>query len=570
MYFKIKSCFCITVFLSALFPSMAQAQFESAQKTIEIIREEHPALQVETALFKALEEGQVEGQRFRDKLGMKAFYEARGYEEAWLQSSFLGQPKANKILKVLEEAWRHGLNPQNYHVDEIRTLMDRNDQKENFKLDLVLSDALVRYGQDLSGMRVNPKSIGQSAKYWRTPLHAEDILRHVADTTDTNAALYGLAPQGKLYKTLQSELERLYKINASENQYDPIRVKGILRPGSSNKSILAIRKRMGFAADDSFEGVYYYDDQLAQSVMAFQKAHGLTPDGIIGPHTVKLMNMTSEDSINQILVNLERLRWVEPEKPSRYVMVNVPSAMLWAIEDNQVELEMPVVVGREKRPTNIFSTNITGIRFNPRWTVPPTIKRDDYLPKLREDPYYLTDRGIELVDKDNMTVDPGLVDWNQATWSDVNNMRMVQGSGSANPLGLVRVIMENPYNIYLHDTPSKSYFKRTDRALSSGCIRMSEPQKLADFVLSHNNGWSEDRKNQILANGRQTDIRADEPLPVYILYQTVWLGDNGQIVYGHDIYGHDAKLLKELKNINGVAIPAMDSGVKTAKSSINS
>jgi murein L,D-transpeptidase YcbB/YkuD len=169
-----------------------------------------------------------------------------------------------------------------------------------------------------------------------------------------------------------------------------------------------------------------------------------------------------------------------------------------------------------------------------------------------------------------MTVDPGLVDWNQATWSDVNNMRMVQGSGSANPLGLVRVIMENPYNIYLHDTPSKSYFKRTDRALSSGCIRMSEPQKLADFVLSHNNGWSEDRKNQILANGRQTDIRADEPLPVYILYQTVWLGDNGQIVYGHDIYGHDAKLLKELKNINGVAIPAMDSGVKTAKSSINS
>jgi len=546
----------------------ANAQVNPIESVVEALSVENPLL-MKTGITQALEDGKLGDQKFYDVPGMKAFYEARDYESAWLESAFLRQRKSEALLKAFEDSWKHGLNPENYHIAEIKRLMDEAKGAERFQLDLLLSDALVRYGRDLTSMRVEPRSIGQLSKYWRQPLRAIDILDHVATNADAGAALDGLAPQGKLYKALQKELARLYKTPDTNPDLQNIYIKGFVKPGSSHKAVLKIRERMGFNPSAAIEGAYYYDDELAQAVMAFQKAHGLTPDGIVGQHTVKLMNMSRDDRINQVLVNLERLRWVEPNKPSRYIMVNVPAAVLWAVEDNKVALEMPVVVGRKKRPTNIFTTQITGIRFNPTWTVPPTIKRDDYLPKLQKDPYYLSDRGIELVDPNNMTVDPGLVDWNNKTWSEVNQMRMVQGSGSGNPLGLVRMIMNNPYNIYLHDTPTKTYFKRANRALSSGCVRMQDAQAVADFVLAKNDNWSAARREKIIARGKMAEVRAQEPLPVYILYQTVWLGERGQIVYGPDMYGHDNKLLKLLTKMNGIVFPA-DDQTKTAQLSWNS
>jgi murein L,D-transpeptidase YcbB/YkuD len=509
---------------------------------------------VEAGMTQFLEAGRVNEKAFYDSAALKAFYEANNYKPVWSKASFFSDSKADKLLDKFENAWKHGLNPASYRVEEIQALMNQYGQEAEYQLDLILSDALIRYGHDLSAMRVDPRSIGQRAKYWREPLAPIDILNHVATHSNLDSALKGLEPSGDLYKKLQRELLSLYRTNPESMEFRQIAVDGLLRPGSSNKAVLSIRERLGFDPNSAPQGAYYYDDQLAQAVMAFQKGQGVKPDGIVGPQTVKLMNITREDRINQLLVNLERLRWVEPNKPERYVMVNVPSATLWAVDNNQVKLEMPVVVGRPKRPTNIFKTEITGIRFNPKWTVPPTIKRDDYLPKLREDPYYLFDRGIELVDKENMTVDPGLINWQEKTWAEVNQMRMIQGSGRSNPLGLVRVIMENPFNIYLHDTPTKSYFKRSNRALSSGCVRMAEPQKFADFVLAPNDNWSKERKDKILASGKEQNIWAHKPLPVYILYQTVWLGEQGQVVYGQDLYGHDAILLKELKKIEGLPV----------------
>lgn len=501
-----------------------------------------------------LEAGYFGSVKFEDLNSLKLFYQEQDYKPVWLTSSFLSSSKATDILPVLQDSWKHGLSPAKYNLNEIKSRMEvaTPSDSEKLELDILISDALVRYGRDLSGMRVNAASIGLRTKDWRQPPSGLDILEHVSRAQDAKSALTVLAPKGKLYKALQEELEALYKASKVEEAPSKISVQGILRPNTSNRAVSDIRSRMGFTADQAPQGVDFYDDELAAAVMVFQKSHGLEPDGIIGAHTIKIMNITREDQINQILVNLERLRWMEPVKPDRYVIVNVPSATLWAIDQEKVALEMPVIVGREKRPTNIFVTEITGIRFNPHWTVPPTIKRDDYLPKLREDPYYLTERGIELVDANNMTVDPGLINWQEKTWGEVNAMRMVQGAGSRNALGLVRVIMENPYNIYLHDTPTKSYFKRTDRALSSGCVRMAEPQKFADFVLAPNEGWTEKSKEPILASGKQTQITASQPLPVYIVYQTVWLGERGQIVYGNDIYNQDSKLLRELGKMNKI------------------
>ncbi len=566
--FTIVACFLFVSLWGTSSQSMAQTNVNSIKDkaiTQEKLLPESSSLVVRASLTSALEVGRINDLKFYDAPGMKAFYESRGYEPVWIKNSLFGKQKTNSILKALENSWTHGLNPNQYHVVEIRQLMDEVKGKDRFQLDLVLSDALVRYGRDMSAMRVNPKAIGQRSRYWRKPLRAIDVLDHVSSQTDVTAAMKSLEPKGQLYKRLQEELNTLYQTTTPQEKESMVHINGIVRPGAHKKSVLSIRNRMGFNADNAPQGAYYYDDQLASAVMAFQKSHGLKPDGIVGRQTVKLMNITREDKINQVLANLERLRWVEQNKPNRYIMVNVPSATLWAVEDEEVKLEMPVVVGRPKRPTNIFSTQVTGIRYNPTWTVPPTIKRDDYLPKLRKDPYYLSDRGIELMEG-GQTIDPGQIDWKSKTWGEVNAMRMVQGSGRTNPLGRVRFLMNNPFNIYLHDTTTKSYFKRADRALSSGCIRLEKPIELADFVLNPNDNWSPERRDEILNRGKLKEVYAQKPLPVYILYQTVWLGEHNQIVYGADIYGHDTTLIKALSEIDGVAIPvAADEATKTAQ-----
>lgn len=556
-----KLYFWAVLVFAAFIGSAPYAMAQDVQNDVEAIVE--VSFAIPEAMAQAFETGEIDDIKLVDPKALKDFYAANEYRIFWQQQSFLnlGTAKYQPLIEAFENAWQHGLNTENYHLATIRRLQYSDDETDRLKLDLILTDALVKYGRDLSGMRVEPRAIGQRAKYWRAPLLAADVLGFVQENTDVGAVIKGVEPSGELYKALQKELVALYKTNPEASEFRAISVDGLLKPGTSNKAVLSVRERLGYDSNTAPQGAYFYDDQLAQAVMAFQQGQGVKPDGIIGPQTVKLMNITRDDRIHQILVNLERLRWVEPNKPERYVMVNVPSATLWAVDGDKVALEMPVVVGRPKRATNIFSTQITGIRFNPRWTVPPTIKRDDYLPKLREDPYYLTDRGIELVDKDNMTVDPGLINWQEKTWAEVNQMRMVQGSGHANPLGLVRVIMENPFNIYLHDTPTKSYFKRSNRALSSGCVRMMHPQDFADFVLEPNDNWSKERKEQILAAGKERNIWAHKPLPVYILYQTVWLGDKGQIVYGQDIYDHDYKLLKELNKID--ALPVSQQGEVT-------
>ncbi len=538
-------------FTFAIQPSHAQTKLPSMQdeQTVTTIA---PTSLIEAAISNALEVGRLGKIKFSDTPGMRAFYQDRGYSPAWIKGSFINGAKTKDILAVFEDSWRHGLNPNNYHVAEIRHLLEKAEGTDQFELELVISDALVRYGHDMTGMRIKPSAIKQRSKYWRKPLLGYDVLTHMAKNTNTTDALHILAPQGNLYKRLQEELINLYKTPADNKKRSRLSAEGVIRPGSTSARVGIIRQRMG-AGTSAPKGKNYYDDGLAQTVMAFQRAHGLKPDGIIGAHTVKLMNMTRKGRINQVLANLERLRWVEPNKPERYVMVNVPSATLWAVDKGSVKLEMPVIVGRAKRPTNIFSTTITGVRINPTWTVPPTIKKDDYLPKLKNDPYYLSKRGIELMSK-GKTVDPGTINWKTVPWGTVNGMQMVQGPGKSNPLGRFRVIMNNPYNIYLHDTPNKTKFSRSDRALSSGCIRMSDPEKFTDFVLSPNSNWSESRKKQLLDAGKKIDVAAESPLPVYILYQTVWLGNGGQIVYGADIYDHDKQLIRELKKVGGLAI----------------
>lgn len=527
-------------------PSQAQIQLKSM---VSEVFDQSPFL-VQAGILPVLESGRLNGVRLVDPSGMKVFYGGREFEPLWVKLRSGSSRKAKNAYEVLEKSWTHGLNPENYHLVEISPLLEREDEDALFALEVLMSDAVIRYVRDLSSMRVSDNMVSRTIRDIQTRPVSEDVLTYLDEYSSPERALSSFEPRGNLYSLLQAELVEL--VQSEAEPYEPIlpiRVSGVLHPGESSPAIRSVRQRLGIDPR-SGQADTYYDDELARAVMYFQRQNGLGDDGIIGPRTLSVLNITREQKIERVIANLERLRWIAREKPDRYILVNIPSARLWAIEDGRAVLDMPVILGRKKRETTSFVTEISGIRFNPNWTIPPTIKKEDFLPNLVEDPYYATDRGIEIVQgygQNAVTIDPGTVDWSALTWDELKDIRMIQNPGSTNPLGQMRVLMPNPYNIYLHDTNKREYFQKDDRFLSSGCVRVSEPMQLANFIMENEPDWSNSKLQNILDSQRLQEVFVTREIPVFLLYQTVWLGDDRKIVYGPDVYGKDRRLVSHLK-----------------------
>ncbi|HEY8191027.1 MAG TPA: L,D-transpeptidase family protein, partial [Alphaproteobacteria bacterium] len=299
---------------------------------------------------------------------VKEFYKARNNAPYWAED--IGKAKA--VLSLLEDSWTHGLNPETYHASEMRALLEQPKlgNKDAAELELLLARAAVRYGHDMTGMRVDPEAIRQQAKFWRQPLDAKTVLERVTAGNDPARALEALAPQDKFYKALREELVRLTTEEEKFAGIVPIEMNGKLRPGQGHRAVPKIRARLEVEHRDTDGAKTFYDDRLAAAVMKFQKENGMKADGVIGSKTLSFMNRSNRDKMRQIVANLERLRWLEQEKPERYLLVNLPSQMLWAVENGKVVEEMRVVVGMPVRPTRDFTATVTGVRFNPTWTVP--------------------------------------------------------------------------------------------------------------------------------------------------------------------------------------------------------
>lgn len=511
----------------------------------------------DSALMDALEQGGVGKARLINKDALKEFYAARHNQPYWMSESGL-YSRADRMAKAVEEAWTHGLNPYAYHHHEIVDLMDEEDMKSRAQLELLLSDAFVRYTRDLSGKRVDGRVMNLREQDWKQRVSPKFSLDFLASASgDFDDVLSQIEPQGQTYKMLRKELISLVNQGADPREsLLPISFSGILKPGNAHGAVPKLRAY--FDMPEPRFDPSYYDDRLAGAIVALQNANGLKPDGVVGPNTLEVINRTTQRKIEQLVVNLERLRWAWPNTESKYVIVNIPSATLWAIKDDMVAFEMPVIVGKASRQTQIFHTKITGLRINPDWTVPPTIKKVDLLPKIKADPGYFDNTGMSLIQgygSEAVYIDPHSVDWENISWRELNAMRMVQTPGDNNPLGRYRVLMPNEFNIYLHDTNHPEQFNAPDRALSSGCVRMKEPHKMALFLLEEARQWDEPRLNKTLESYRKTDVAIDHQIPVSLFYYTVWAGENGDIIYGSDIYNYDRKLFSALASLDGVYIP---------------
>ena len=349
------------------------------------------------------------------------------------------------------------------------------------------------------------------------------------------------------------QLERKPMIWAQKKDETPLVFdKKFLREGDSHPDMPKLRARLAdfMPKEVSNTDMFVFGVDLTSAVKAFQRHYHLRDDGIIGPQTLALINRTAEEEKRQIALNLHRLN--SPEwrgRPDLRIDVDVARYWLTAYEQGKPVFEMPVVVGTQERQTNIFSTMMTGVRLNPGWTLPPTIKAEDYIPKLRENPEWVTEKGVMIYanwDQDATPIDPTLVDWNYLTDNQIKAMRFYKMAGDNNPLGQYRFLMHNKYDIYLHDTNQKYLFDRSSRAYSSGCVRVNDPRRIVEFLLAENPDWTPDKLDRILEEGKTFDLRANRSIPVYFDYKTAWLDSEGQLVLGYDIYGLDETVYHDM------------------------
>tara|TARA_R110002126_G_scaffold13118_3_gene56634 strand:- start:152562 stop:154280 length:1719 start_codon:yes stop_codon:yes gene_type:complete len=505
---------------------------------------------------------------------VQKFYAERGYAPVWVSNESGMSANAKTAISELEQSWQHGLRPDKYLSKDVLGAEYSKRRSVLARSEFLLSYGLALYAHDMTSMRVDPRAIKQKAEYWRAPITGESALRVLSaakNDGELRSAIEKMSPQNGLYRRLKNEYVRLVSTGELSKAQVVVRMEGLIRPGQSHKSIAQFRERMGLEKLAGMDN-YVYDDVLADKIKAFQQDNGLKTDGVLGPQTVKYLNRTAEGRAEQLLANMERMRWLEPNKPKRYVEVNIPSMSLWGFENGKAVLSMPVVVGRVGRPTQSFKAEITGVRINPKWTVPHRIRTQDFWPDLKQDANVLAEKNIDVIEgygRDAIYHDPTAIDWNNISYREFNKYRLVQKPGDHNALGRIRVLMPNNYTIYLHDTNHPEVFEKDYRAASSGCIRLKYPEKMAEFLLrGHEASWGSDKMGAIYSSLKTTDLQIEDTMPVYILYQTNWLNNKGDIVFGPDLYKRDKKLIALLKQQGDFYMPQvkdrMEDGIKLA------
>ncbi|TMI70761.1 MAG: hypothetical protein E6H09_15120 [Bacteroidetes bacterium] len=327
------------------------------------------------------------------------------------------------------------------------------------------------------------------------------------------------------YKSLKEELKHYYTI-AKQGGWPQIgKIGKSLRKGAKSPEIINIKKRLLASGDMAVsDSTDLFNDTLEVAVKNFQVRHGYKPTGIVSDSLVKDMNVPATARLEQILMNLERMRWLQQEAKGNLIVVNIPEFMMHVYEGNKKAFDIAVVVGKEGHNTMMFNGDLNQVVFCPYWNVPPSIVKNEILPAMQKNPGYLA--------KENMEI----------TGNEGGLPSIRQKPGGKNALGKVKFLFPNSFNIYFHDTPSKSLFDKDKRAYSHGCIRLQEPVKLAEYVLRNQPEWTPEKIAEAMSTDEQKFVKVKDPIPVVITYYTAWVDDNGQMNFRDDIYGHDTRL----------------------------
>ena len=476
-------------------------------------------------------------------------YERNRFEPLWTD--------ANRIAAYLarvKEIKTHGLNPADYHVaylEQFRTAV-RFDESNPWlitDLELLMTDSVIRLLYHLFYGKVDPRTLYPEWNFSRQ-LDGGDpaSITLAAIRSGTLIQLIdSLKPSHGAYQRLRSALAR-YRDIESANEWAAIPAGPKLSRGARGKRVQLLRRRLIITGDlgqTHKEAGDVYDEAVESAVRGYQQRHGLEPDGVVDRITLDELNVPVSVWISQIKANLERARWVLHDLPDRFVVIDICGYMAYLYKFDQVQWSTRIQVGQPFRQTPTFKSALKYLVLNPTWTIPPGVLAKDILPESYRDAGYFDENGISIYDRSGRPVDPDAIDFkNYNTYSF--RYRFVKKPGGDNPLGRIKFMLPNRHFIYLHDTTEKEAFDENWRAFSSGCIRVENPLVFAAVLLNDPEKWSPDRLRRLVASGSTRTIHLPVPVPIMLLYLTVFVDEKGVVFFREDVYQRDRNVIDGL------------------------
>lgn len=486
----------------------------------------------------------VRGARIALAERIREFYSRRAFRPAWTHAGTTQQ-----LLRALADSYKEGLDPADYHLPLLEQLASQvaapgATHALRAQYDVLLTDALLRLGYHLSFGKVDAESFDAQWNYGRT-LAAMDVSKEIEDaiaSDDVYQRIEALKPTHYLYVQLKRELARYRDIEATGDR-STVPAGPTLKSGASDPRVPVLRARLIESGDlePTLAGDSpVYDPALEAAMKKFQQRTGLAPDGAVGAASVAELNVPIKDRIRQLRVNLDRGRVLLQDLPNEFVVVNIAGYTVYFVRGEQIVWNARAQVGKTYRRTPIFRSEINYLVWNPTWTVPPGIIKNDILPAARRDPSSITRRKLKVLDASGREVNPASVDWSRYSSGHIP-YTLRQDPGPANALGRVKFMFPNPYLVYLHDTPSQALFDASERAFSSGCVRVERAFELAELLLDDPQKWNRASIDRVLASPQLQNVTLKKKVPVLLAYWTAWVDPQGLMNFRHDVYGQDAK-----------------------------
>ena len=487
---------------------------------------------------------------------LQNFYNKRQNRPLWLSNQGI---KGNKVMQLLSFIQKDvTLDPRSHIHKKAKKI--KNDLKKHHSnqsivtLELELStlyyDFLQHtiYGEidwkTFDAYLAKNQSKGIDSNWVRYPLYFDIIA--LMSQEDIGQTLRQVTPKGYHYKRLLSSLYKLYKIKW-QGGWAKLPAFKSLKKGQSSPMVSKVRQRLSISGDyqpcSSKAGTTYFDNCLENAVKHFQKRHNTVADGVIGKGTQQLLNISVNSKINQLLLNIDRIKWLPRNVTERNIVVNIPEYMLHYYEYEQEQKELRVIVGDTTHPTPIFSDTLSYITLNPYWKLPPGIIRKEVVPAMVKNKNYMKEHGLEA--HETWEENSSIVSLKGMNWSKYLNgdnkfpYRLMQPPGPKNALGKIKFKFPNKFSVYLHDTPTKHLFKKKKRAFSHGCIRLSQPFSLLESLAKGEPYIGSEEVNTVLSSKKKKELDLTKDIPIHLIYLTVWVDDNNQLIFGDDIYQYD-------------------------------
>ncbi len=493
-----------------------------------------------------------------------AFYAARAHMPYWTVDD-----RGGALVAVLRQAGMHGLPMRRYDPDALTSALLLAGPDGSPEAEMRAMATYLRFARDLASGVLDPAAVDPEITLSPPRPETTDMLARLG-TGSLAQALASLEPPSSEYRALIAEKSRLEAAAALADWGPVVEGSGTLRLGDSGPSVAALRARLaarGFPAPTEIvleaaldaipvPGDARFDAGLEAALKRFQSERGLEADGLAGPQTLAAVNEAPDAGVEQVIVNLERLRWMNRDLGQRYIYANIPDYSVQLVEDGRAVYRSRTVVGKsEETRTPEFSDTMTYFVVNPTWHIPDSIAQRVYLPKLKADPNTLANSNMRIFTRSGTEINPGLVDFNQFNKGNFP-FRIKQNPSDANALGRVKFMFPNQFSIYLHDTPLRDLFAKEMRAFSNGCVRVENPLELAYLLLEGQIADPAAAFDAWLAAKSERTVNLDRPIPVHLVYRTVFLDEAGAVQRRFDIYGRDAAVFEALEALGVTAAAA--------------